>query len=179
MLNIARAAATVVAVRVEQTVPANDAAEVPAPIAVREIRAPRESSGPRQQRAKRQMGPLSQPRLRAHDMLPAPCRQEAMVSAADELGAVLESHAEGGLDHLPGRQDLSSNVAPVRPFQSRSVDLVTRPKVGESPRPAIPCENSRLTRDAVRTRMHASPIRIDTPPEAEVRAVVRREDVLR
>jgi hypothetical protein len=121
----------------EVCIPANDSAQVPAPVIVRGPDRLRELAGAHQLVGERQVRPLQGPLLRADDVPPPPVRKKPVIAARDELGSVLERDPERALDGAPMGEHARLHVAPIEAVAARSVYLVPRPQLGQGQRSAI------------------------------------------
>ena len=118
----------------EMRVPPNHAAEIPALVVLGRSRGLRERSGPRSAcsfsvRCGRRSDPCSAPVTCFH---PRP-REKAVIAARDQLRAVLEQRAIGGLADHPVVDHLGPHVSPVRAASHRPVDLIPRLQMTDLP----------------------------------------------
>ena len=156
-------------VRVGADVPvaSNHAAEVSAAIVGRMERGGGELTDAHQLAVQCQMWPL--PMLQIGNVFPAAAREEAVIAAGDELGAVLQDHPVRRLEGRPPIKHLGDGEAPIHTLAHRPVDGVAGLDVGEHLRPPIRHEDLGVAADAVNARMTASPVRIDRPAERHAR----------
>jgi hypothetical protein len=79
-----------------------------------------------------QMRPPRGAALGAGHMLPAAMCEKAVVAARDQLCAVLEGDAVGGLDGRPMGKDLGNRIAAIVALANRAIDVVALANVGQS-----------------------------------------------
>src|SRR5207249_8107061 len=126
-------------------VAADQAAQVPAPVGGGLLRRLGEAAGAHEGVAGRQVRTSPQPAEPAPGDVPPPVLgQEAVIAAADELGAVLEEDTVGGLDRGPVRQYGGADVFAAVVPAGRSVDLVPGPQLSQRPGLAVRHQDRRL-----------------------------------
>src|SRR5688572_3798111 len=108
--------------------------------------------------------------FRADDVLPAAARQEAMIAAADELGAVLQRDAERRLARHPMVEHLRDHIPAISALAHRTVDLLARPHMADGTRAAVAHQDFCIARYTVSAGMGAAAIWVDRPLERDVRA---------
>src|SRR6266849_1110986 len=77
------------------------------------------------------------------------------------------------------RKHARSRVPPVASATYGAMDLVSDADVRERTSRPVAHPDRRVAREAIRTRVEASTVRVDAPAEADVGAVVVREDLAR
>ena len=104
---------------------------------------------------------------RARNVRPAAVGEEAVITAGDQLGAVLQRDPEPGLDGLPVREHGGAHVAPAAAAADCAVDPVTGPQVSDGPGASVGHQHRRLPAHAVPARMTAAPVGVDGPAERD------------
>src|SRR5207302_1222281 len=114
--------------------------------------------------------------LRAGNEFPAALGKEPVVAASDELGAILERHAESRLYDAPVREHARFHIAAIPAIALGAINGVAYFELCDSSCCAVRHEYRRVARDTVDAAVLASPIRVDRRAEPHVRRVVVRED---
>ena len=102
-----------------------------------------------------------------------------MVTAGDQLGAILQDDAESRLAGGPVRQHAGAVIASVVSLSLGPVDLVTGRQVREGTRGAVGHQDGGTAVNAVGAAVLAAPVGIQAEAEAHVGAVVLGQDGLR
>ena len=150
-------------------VAANHAAEIPALVVLGRPRGLRERSGPHQLAVERQVRPSQRSLLRSGHVLPSTPGEKAVIAARDQLRAVLEQRAIGGLADHPVVDHLGPHVSPVLAASHRPVDLIPRLQMTDLPGPAGGQQDRGVAPYAVNARMRATPIWVHRPFERDAR----------
>src|ERR1700733_16140141 len=106
-------------------VAANHSAEVAAAIFPRLLYRGPKRANPHQLVIESQIGPLHRPLFRPRHVLPSPVRQEAVIGARDQLGAIFEHDPVGRLARHPVSPHLRDLVATIRTTANGPVDTVS------------------------------------------------------
>src|ERR1700745_1387020 len=115
------------------------------------------------------MRPLAETRFGSGHVLPSAPRQEAVVSAGDQLRFISERDLVGRLDARPLVEHAGARETAVCAPPDSPVDLVTNLEIGDGPRSSVAHEHAGVSAYAIRTGMTASPVRIDRPAERHPR----------
>ena len=166
-----RSPRSVVGVRTEGAVAADDPAQVPPFVVVRVPRAGLEASAAEQRVTEREMRSPVAPLLRARNVLPAATCEESMVAAGDQLGVVVEHDPIGRLDGGPVGENPCTYVAAVAAPALGAIDLVADPERSDRLVASIRHENRCFAPDAVEARMGATSIRVDRPAKRHLRCL--------
>src|SRR5262245_47109668 len=122
------------------------------------------------------MGPLCRPNVRYE--LPSALREESMIAARDELASIGQSDSIGRLDGCPLGKHLRALVPAVLAVENRPINGLATAQIAQGLGHPVSHQDRRVPSHAVGTRMKAAPIGVHAPLEAEVRALVAREDLL-
>src|SRR4051812_38735515 len=96
--------------------------------------------------------------LLAGDVFPSAVRQEPVIAARDQLGAVFENRPVCGFDDAPMIEYLRLRIPPPSVPKHRAVNLVPRTYFGHGTCAPIPHQNGRVSPGAVSAPMAASAI---------------------
>src|SRR5215208_3891510 len=99
------------------------------------------------------------------DVLPPPIGQVTVITAGDQLRAVLERDPVRGLGAHPPIEDLGPDVAAVAALAHGAVDAIAGLEIGDGSGPPVGHEDRRIAELAIAAGMTASAVRIDRPSE--------------
>ncbi len=109
-----------------------------------------------------EVGPLRRTPSRC-DVFPTAAGEKAVVAAGDQLGAVLEGDAVGGLARLPQIDNLGRDVASVRTAAFGAVHMIACADVPHRSGAAVGHQDRGVTRQAVDARVTAAAVDVDRP----------------
>ena len=150
---------------------ANEAAKVAASVVVVDHGLIDTAARAKQLAVEAEMRPLKWPAVGPDYVLPAVCREKAVIRACNQLGCVLELDRIPGLDARPLVEDLSDGEPPIRAAAHGPIDRIPDLDIGDPLRAAVGHQDPGSRADAVGTRMAAAPVGVDCPAERHPRAL--------
>src|SRR5205823_6216004 len=153
----------------DMTVTADHAAEVTPSIVRVVVRRQSEPTRAHQLVLERQMRAAKRPPLRPSHMFPATIAQESVIAAGQEFGPVLQRHPVCRLYRRPLVEHIGDDVTAIGAAADGPVDVIARAHVADRLRPTIAHQDRNFTAYAIRTRMTASPVRVDRVLEGDGR----------